>query len=363
MGVLFDAAPDAWGRMVMGLDEGVSSSSLSESSVLLKGKGTGAGAIFFAKEPFDSTFVLPRYLGNSLAQVPALYDIVRKIQNGLTHVDEGSRALLNSSWDIGGARPKAVVQDEEGIQWIAKFPRTIDTFSRQRVEWANLEMAREIGMRVPDTQIIELEDGDCALLVRRFDRSYGHNQGQCVRREHYISAASLISPPADFDKYKMDTAYGASYFSYARIADVVRRVSTHAARDLTELYARMVLNVLVHNTDDHLKNTGFVRDRGSEALGLRLAPLFDVVTQEGAALHMLHLGPGTDTTQPYKTGRHGSLENVLSGAKSCGIKPSAAQELIERVRRVFDRRFEFYSRAKMRRRDIGLIESCIDESR
>ena len=358
LGVLFDAAPDAWGRTVMALDEGVSSVSLTESRVLLKGKGAGVGAIFFTTQPFESGFTLPLYSTSRLGQVPELYDIVRRIENGLT-LDVHSRALLKSSWDIGGARPKAIVQDVEGAQWIVKFPRGIDTFSRQRVEWANLQMAKEIGMQVPDAQLIELERGDCALLVRRFDRTVQPGHEQVMTRQHYISAASLISPPADFDKHKIDTAYGASYFSYARIADVVRRLSNHAASDLTELYARMVLNVLVHNTDDHLKNTGFLLDSVSQSSALRLAPLFDVVTQEGGPLHMLHLGPGKNKTQPYQSGRLGSLDNVLSGAKSCGIKPAAASAIIERVASVFERRLEFYQQAKMQQQDIDLVEQCV----
>ena len=358
LGVLFDAAPDAWGRTVMALDEGVSSVSLTEARVLLKGKGTGVGAIFFTTQPFETGFTLPVYPTNRLDQVHELYDIVRRIEDGLT-LDVQSRALLKSSWDIGGARPKVVVQDVDGAQWIAKFPRGIDTFSRQRVEWANLQMAKEIGMQVPDAQLIELEGGDCALLVRRFDRTVQSGHDPVMTRQHYISAASLISPPADFDKYKMDTAFGASYFSYARIADVIRRLSTHAVSDLTELYARMVLNVLVHNTDDHLKNTGFLLDAVSQSAALRLAPLFDVVTQEGGPLHMLHLGPGSNKTQPYQLGRLGSIDNVLSGAKSCGIRPVTANAIIERVQSVFARRLEFYQQAKMQQHDIDLIETCV----
>lgn len=358
LGVLFDAAPDAWGRTVMALDEGVSSVSLTEARVLLKGKGAGVGAIFFTTQPFESGFALPVYPTSRLDQVPELYEIVRRIENGLT-LDVHSRALLKSSWDIGGARPKAVVQDVDGAQWIAKFPRGIDTFSRQRVEWANLQMAKEIGMQVPDAQLIELDGDDCALLVRRFDRTVQSGHDQVLGRQHYISAASLISPPADFDKYKMDTAFGASYFSYARIADVVRRLSTHAASDLTELYARMVLNVLVHNTDDHLKNTGFLLDASSQSYGLRLAPLFDVVTQEGGSLHMLHLGPGPNKTRSYQSGRFGSLDNVLSGAKGCAIKPVAASAIIERVQSVFERRLEFYQQAKMQQQDIDSVEACV----
>ncbi len=132
----------------------------------------------------------------------------------------------------------------------------------------------------------------------------------------------------NFNKRSMDDPYGASIFSYVRIADLIRRVSSNVAHDVQELYARMILNVLSHNTDDHLKNTGFLMDGSGADFRYRLSPLFDVVTQEGNTKHMLHIGP--------MAGHAGTLENALSGAARWGLKTQAAQAIIDQVQRVFN---------------------------
>jgi len=345
LGALFDAAPDAWGRTVMASDEAVSPTALTEAKVLLKGRGSGVGAILFAQpgaqivRPDASD--LPR-----IGDVAELYKTVAAIESGV-QVDERLRDMLMSSWDMGGARPKAVVQDDLGMEWIVKFPRKIDTYSRSRNEWANLEMARDIGMRVPPTRLIELDGGDCALLIARFDRG---EPGRMLR-QHYLSAVSLVSPPADFDKRKLDTPFGASIFSYARLAEVVRVVSEHVSHDLQELFARMVLNILLHNTDDHLKNTGFLMD--AQTFHYHLSPLFDVVTQEATTKHMLHLGPpgesGTD-------GRVGNLDRARAGALQWGLRPQAVEAIIDRVQAIVADRQLYYRRAGMDDAEIALVE-------
>jgi serine/threonine-protein kinase HipA len=360
LGVLFDAAPDAWGRTVMAMDEQTSVGAITEKQVLIKGRGMGVGAIFFSTQPIDDTFSLPHTRQNKFDDIAAIYEDVKKIEQGLT-VDENRRLAFKDSWDIGGARPKAIVYDQDGLAWIAKFPRKIDTYSRQRVEWANLAMAKEIGMTVPPNQLFELPDGECAFLVQRFDRSYDQEPGKHGRRQHFLSAASLISPPHDFDKFQMNTPYGSAYFSYASIAAVIRKVSSHVDHDLQEIFARMVLNVMVNNTDDHLKNTGFMIDPSSKAYGLRLAPLFDVVTQEGPATHMLHIGPGVDPSQRYQRGRQGTIANILSGAKSASIKPQAASDIIDRVQSVLAHRPSFYEMAGMSEYESDMVETKLNK--
>lgn len=358
LGALFDAAPDAWGRTVMAADAGVSPTSLSESQVLLKGKGSGVGAILFSPvEPqsetlaVDSTAHLP-----GIGDLDAIYETIHAIESG-AQVDPELRDMLMSSWDIGGARPKVVVVDNQGQEWIVKFPRTIDTYSRQRVEWANLKMAEAIDICIPEIGLHELNTGDCALLVKRFDRTRDPETPTKILRNHYLSAVSLISPPANFDKRQLDSAFGASIFSYARIASVIRQVGENITRDLPELFARMVLNILVHNTDDHLKNTGFLLSANSTGYRYRLSPLFDVVTQEGTTKHMLHIGPGL-TGQP-NTGRIGSLENALAGSRSWGIKPEAAREIVDQVSAAVANRVHFYKEAGMTQEEINLVQRWV----
>lgn len=357
LGVLFDAAPDAWGRTIMANEEKISPSSLLEEHVLLKGKGSGVGAILFSHPRAES--IDPSVLAmwqNQLTRaedIEAMYEATRAIMFG-NEIPDGLRAQLMSSWDVGGARPKVVVLDK-GVEWIAKFPSPQDTYSRQRVEFANLTMANDIGIRTPLIRLHELNDGDCALLVRRFDRDTDEH-GQILRR-NYLSAVSLISPPSGFDKREMDTAYGASIFSYARIADVIRRVSTNPIHDLQELYARMVLNVMVRNTDDHLKNTGFLMDKDGKNNGYRLSPLFDVVTQEGGTKHMLHIGVGPKIS--YAETRLGTLQNILCASTKFGLKSSVAQSIVKRVIDVVQNRERYYRDAGMNANEIEMVQARV----
>jgi serine/threonine-protein kinase HipA len=360
LGALFDAAPDAWGRAVMAADEGISPTALSESRVLLKGKGSGVGAILFSPtapptemDQIHLTSHLP-----SIHDIDRLHESIRALEEG-THVNEELRAMLMSSWDIGGARPKVVVRDEHSMEWIVKFPRAIDTYSRQRVEWANLSMARDIGINTPQLALHELANGECALMVRRFDRIYDADQQDKIERKHYLSAVSLVSPPPNFDKYQLDTAYGASIFSYARIAHIIRSISANVTHDLQELYARMILNILVHNTDDHLKNTGFLLDSSAKGFKYRLSPLFDVVTQESVLKHMLHLGPGHDGDSG--NGRIGTLANARAGVKQWGLRPDAAETIIDRVQAVVSRRARYYDEAGMSDEEVGLVEHWLSD--
>ncbi|WP_199031421.1 type II toxin-antitoxin system HipA family toxin [Ralstonia sp. ASV6] len=349
LGVLFDSAPDAWGRTVLRADnDGVMP---SERTVFVRGRGLAVGSLFFAPTQ------LPEGTRTADA-LPPLDDVVSldnilTLETALATIDAGGplddawRDMLSSSWDIGGARPKAIVRDSDNGLWIAKFPREKDSYDRQRVEWANLAMARDLGMHVPETRLLEVEQG-AVLLVRRFDREVVNG---ALLRKHYISAASLVSPAPDFDKRLMDQPIGAATFSYARVADIIRRVSPSPAHDLQELYGRMVLNVCVHNTDDHLKNTGFLLETGGRgAGGLRLSPLFDVVTQEGSSKHMLHIGP---------SGRESSFENALAGAARMHIRPAAAREILTRVKEVVARRHEYYRQARLSDREIAIVEQTL----
>lgn len=337
LGALFDAAPDAWGRKVISANVGVSNA--SEKTVLLKGNGMGVGELFFSASRLEAN---PVFL-----PIPGI-DQIEQLASPITQVDEGAKFnpawenLLVSSWDIGGARPKAIVLDEAGEHWIAKFPRKGETYDRQRVEWANLEMAADIGMDVPQRRLMETQFG-AVLLVKRFDRNLD-------QKSHYLSAASVISPSPTIDKREIDAPIGQATFSYARIADTIQRISHNPARDLQELYARMVFNVLVHNTDDHLKNTGFLRVKDAkDPYAYRLSPLFDVVTQEGSLKHMLRIG---------KSGRESTIENALSDVRRMRVKEDTAQTILSTAMEVFDRRSEYYEKAGLKNDEVDALERC-----
>ncbi|MGE8678945.1 MAG: type II toxin-antitoxin system HipA family toxin, partial [Achromobacter marplatensis] len=337
----------AWGRNVMRVDK--AGARVTEDEVLLRGRGMGVGALFFSARQLTpnmrKTYRLPE-----ISQLESLADLLTDIDQGVK--PKGLyRDILGSSWDIGGARPKTIVRDEQGEMWIAKFPRQGDSYDRQRVEFANLEMARAIGLTVPEIHLTQTHLG-AVLLTRRFDRERlaAERGGEpVVARRHFLSGASLISPSAQIGKRELDGARGKATYSYARLADVVRRVSSNPVQDLKELYARMILNVAVHNTDDHLKNVGFVKDEGAGTY--RLSPLFDVVTQEGSAKHYLHIGAA---------GRDSTFENCLTEYRRFGLRSEAvAQSILDRVREVVAERAGFYDSAGMSRAEITQVEATL----
>jgi len=343
LGAIFDAAPDAWGRTVMRLDKG--GARVAEGEILMKGKGMGVGAILFSSQLLPANAVQKRILLPEIDQINSLSELLADMDAGIKPKEMHSD-VMGSSWDIGGTRPKTLVRDEHGQIWIAKFPRSGDTFDRQRVEYANLTMARDIGLNVPDIQLGETHQG-AVLLSRRFDRQV--DEDASIKRRHYLSGASLISPDVDALKRALDSPIGKATYSYARLADVIRRISSNPVIDLKELYARMLLNVAVHNTDDHLKNIGFLKDDHSHYY--RLSPLFDVVTQEGNAKHYLHLGA---------MGRESSFENALSEYRRFGLRSEqAALSILDRVMAVVGQRQRYYADSGMRDAEVMRVEAAL----
>lgn len=349
LGAIFDAAPDAWGRNVMRVDR--DGAAVTENEVLLKGRGMGVGSLFFSAAPLAPN-MRKRYRLPEASDIASLASLLADIDAGIK--PKGLyRDLLGSSWDIGGARPKTIVRDAQGEMWIAKFPRARDSYDRQRVEYANLMMAKEIGLTVPDIRLVETPLG-AVLMTHRFDRhllsdNLMDTDEALVSRRHFISGAALISPSAQIGKRELDGPRGRATFSYARLADVVKRVSSNPIHDLQELYARMVLNVAVHNTDDHLKNVGFLKDEAGQRY--RLSPLFDVVTQEGSAKHYLHIGTH---------GRESSFENALTEYHRFGLRELAtAQTIVTRVKDVVAQRARFYKDAGMSEQEVERVEATL----
>ncbi|MEX2526743.1 MAG: HipA domain-containing protein [Gemmatimonadota bacterium] len=154
---------------------------------------------------------------------------------------------------MGGARPKASVRDHKGNLSIAKFPKKDDLYSVGAWEHLALTMAQDAGIRVAKSNLLSLEGQDIILLTR-FDRD-----GE--RRTPFLSAMSLLDGVDQEPR------------SYLEIAEVIRRFGAQARADLSELWRRMVFNILVSNTDDHLRNHGFLyAGRG----GWTLSPAYDL---------------------------------------------------------------------------------------
>jgi serine/threonine-protein kinase HipA len=341
LGVLFDAAPDLWGRRVIEASQAFKSS--DERQVLLMGRGNGVGALLFSDSPLNTRAALPNLssLPNIEHDLEALHAAVHQVSLNTKDSHQQAVDWLAGSWSMGGARAKAVVRDANNQLYIAKFQEPNDTYDRQRIEYANLLMAKEIGIQVPAARVIDTKLGS-VFLIERFDRTPN------LDRRHYASAISLISAEPDSKRY--ESARDEALFSYARIAQVARKISAYPTKDMLEIYARMALNVCVKNTDDHLKNMGFIETEQGNGQ-LQLAPAFDVVTQNAGNLHFLRIG---------QQGRLGTIANVLSEPQRFGIKPKVAQDIVNNVQAVVAERDYYYGQAKLDSNTHQQVNALVD---
>ncbi|WP_424934766.1 type II toxin-antitoxin system HipA family toxin [Amaricoccus macauensis] len=252
-GVFQDAAPDAWGRLLL---ERVHGAGLTEFDILtLSDDATRQGALRFTHEDGESISGL-RDPVPKLLQLDVLREAAARIEQRRDMSNEDLRQLAGAGGSIGGARPKANVEDGDTL-WIAKFTAVGDQSPVERIEVATLHLARECGLRAPEARLMLETTNHPVALIRRFDR-------RGATRIPYFSARTALDRS------------GADRGSYTEIAEVLRVISKSARADLHELWARMVFNVLVTNTDDHLKNHGFIY--AGDGLW-RLSPLFDVNPQ------------------------------------------------------------------------------------
>ncbi|HEY2528873.1 MAG TPA: HipA domain-containing protein [Xanthobacteraceae bacterium] len=269
-GIFLDSSPDRWGRLLMQRRENVRAreskekpAALNEWNYLLGVHDeTRLGALRFQLEeggPFvdaDDRFAAP--------PITSLGELQAASLNFEQHIDEEDHPdyqlwlsqLFAPGTSLGGARPKASVRDERGVLHIAKFPSRNDERDVGAWELVAHRLAAKAGIDVPPTRGMQLPKSPyTTFLARRFDRT------ETERRLAFISAMTLVQ--------RADGEPGASYLEFVELLQS-RGVNTH--RDCVELFRRVVFNILIHNTDDHLRNHGFLISRE----GISLSPVYDI---------------------------------------------------------------------------------------
>ena len=309
-GAFGDSAPDRWGRNLIQRDErrraqaeGRTPRSLGEVDFLL-GVGDIArqGALRF-KEAADGPFLA----SGDGANIPPLIRLgellnaaMRVAANG---EDEGDlRLILAPGSSLGGARAKASVLDQQGELSIAKFPQADDAYPVMHWEAVALDLARRAGIEVPTWRLEQVADRT-ALLLRRFDRD-----GDI--RIPFLSAMSMLGAADNEDH------------SYLEIVDALRQFGSQPERDCAQLWRRIVFNILISNTDDHLRNHGFLYDGAG---GWRLSPAYDMnptPVDVKARVLSLAIDEADDTA---------SLDVAFGMARQCGLKQPAAREIVQEV--------------------------------
>jgi serine/threonine-protein kinase HipA len=326
-GVLIDAGPDEWGRRQ--LSKTRVPPPVTHVEFLLAASGQGVGALHFTAEIGDEPKPTPPRPFENLVH---LQHIAADIEAG-REVDRSLEPYFFHGSGLGGARPKTLLE-HEGRNWIAKFNRDLDLVDMCKVEWASMRMARAAGIDVPDVELSETARGP-VVLVERFDRSV-------AQQHHLVSVASLIN--------KFDiTQFDESAMSYPGIFQLGNRIGTRTEGLAEAILRRMLFNIAIGNTDDHLRNHAFYK-RAQDAQYL-LTPGYDIVPNTGLqGSHAIALGAFGNTP---------SRDNIEAAAHRMGVDRPAAVEIARRVVDVTDTWKSFMGEAELPASEVAILERCL----
>ena len=248
-GVFEDSLPDDWGRKIMIRRYMLprDKQRVPHYLQLLQGNGLGALSYGEGEKPLSATTTI------DTCHLTQLQELAQKFEEDPVAVEDNFALLFQAGSSPGGARPKALIQDGQH-EYIAKFASIRDQFAVVPLEAATMELAQLAGLSVAETKRVPCGETDI-LLVKRFDV---HKNGG---RHHLISMQTLLAA---------DGYYTCGYRDMAR---VIRQVSDHVQQDLLQLYKQLVFNVLLGNTDDHLKNFCMMHNEK----GWQLTPAYDLV--------------------------------------------------------------------------------------
>lgn len=308
-GAFSDCAPDRWGRRLVQKrlramqEEGKTPPDVSDIDFLLGVSDvTRQGALRFRRRGetsfADSAHDVPKML-----RLPELMHAADRVSRDDIDVDLSAvKVLLDAgSASLGGARPKASVLDDDGLLYIAKFPHRSDEWDVMAWEKTALDLAERAGIVTPPRRIVTI-DGRTVLLTERFDRANGQRVG-------YMSALTMVQG-RDGDEHR----------DYVDFAAELSDISGATADDLSALWRRIAFSIAIHNTDDHLRNHGFLR----RAEGWRLSPAFDI-------------NPNPDLAAERATGiggvtaRDAELDALMLHADEFGLNADAASGILTEV--------------------------------
>jgi serine/threonine-protein kinase HipA len=317
-GIFLDSAPDRWGRVLMDRKEGQLANKedrkpkkLKESDYLLGVfDESRIGALRFKLEPAGN-FVDDdhRHTTPPFTSLRELEYASRVFEDDSLFDSEEYREkldlLLAPGSSLGGARPKASVRDEHGGLWIAKFPSLKDDINQGAWEFLVYKLAVASGIKMSTSMAEKYYSDYHTFLTKRFDRE---NSGL---RVHFFSAMTLLG-----HKDGTDAHSGASYLE---LAEFILRRGSHVDEDLQQLWTRIAFNVAVSNTDDHLRNHGFLYVKD----GFRLSPAYDInPNPKGYGL----------TLNIDEHSNHLDIDLVMSVTPYFRLKNDKAKDIVKTIR-------------------------------
>lgn len=336
-GAVRDAGPDAWGRRVIEHKLERAPADLHEIDYLLHGPQDGAGYLSFGLKVEPPA---PKRQYNRTVQLGELIEATQAIEEGrpvaahlLDHLDAGT--------SMGGARPKATIEDENRL-WLGKFPARSDRVNLQRIEFATLELGRRCGLNVAHARLQPVGTSD-VLMLQRFDREHADSgTATGYLRFGLVSGLTVLDCG--------DSHLDRERWSYPLLADNLRRWSDKPEADCAELFRRMVFNAAVTNNDDHPRNHALLHRQK----GWRLSPAYDlvptpVISQERRDLAL--------TVGQY--GRTASIYNLLSQAGRFGLAEEDARAEINRMIAVLRNWREIFFACGVSAKDVDVIAPAL----
>lgn len=257
-GALRDASPDYWGRRI--IERNLKVAQADEMTYLLQSADDRIGALGFG---FNQTPPAPNRVFNQKIQLDRLQKEAELLVNEEVKPENPITAqvqeLLLIGTSMGGARPKAVIEDDNKL-WVAKFNRMDDKWNNALVEYAMLKLAEKCGIETALSKVVSVAGKD-VLLVKRFDRE---KVSDGYLRYRMISSLTVLQAGDDYTQREK--------WSYIQLAEELRRISKQAKRDAEQLFRRMVFNALISNTDDHPRNHAFI----AQDKNWQLSPAYDL---------------------------------------------------------------------------------------
>jgi serine/threonine-protein kinase HipA len=304
LGALRDAGPDYWGRRV--IEKHAGRAQLGELDYLLESPDDRAGALGFGRHQSPPAPLRKFNQAIDLEKLQSLAAALIKDEIPSDPQAQLVQDLMLLGTSMGGARPKAVVQDGEGL-WIAKFNRDDDRWNNTRVEHAMLRLARECGLHTAESRIETVGTKD-VLLVRRFDRE---RAAKGYTRARMVSGLTLLH--AD------EAPQGRQNWSYLLLVEELRRVVADAKSDARELFRRICFNALISNLDDHPRNHAIL----AKEREWKLSPAYDLTPSVPVSIEHRDLA-----MECGDQGRYANAKNILSQHARFLLSEEEAQRIV-----------------------------------
>lgn len=341
-GIFLDSSPDRWGRVLMVRREAILAKMearkpkplFEEDYLLGVYDAHRIGAIRFKLEkegPFlndNADFASPPW--TSLRDLEYASLQLEKDTLADREALKWLNMLMAPGASLGGARPKASVTDPNGDLWIAKFPSAGDTGDTGGWEMVVNELGKQAGVEVAEANAKKFTSRYHTFLTKRFDRQ------KTNRRFHFASAMTLLGH-----------SDGATGVSYLELAEFIMRNGSRVDKDLEELWRRIVFHIAVKNTDDHLRNHGFILQQG----GWILSPAFDV--------NPIYHGRGL-TLNISETDNSLDFDLARSVAKYFRVNDKTAKSIIDKVKLSVEGWRRIAKKYKITRNEQDIMESAFE---